>query len=76
RIELLVSEIRQYYWDYTVTADLIELRNLATVAKLIIECAIRRRESRGLHYNTDYPERDDENWLTNTVIDRLMIEGY
>ena len=71
RIVLLKEEINQYYWDFRVTPDLIELRNLVTIAELVIECASRRKESRGLHYTLDYPERDDENFLDDTVVRRL-----
>jgi L-aspartate oxidase len=60
RIRLLEEEIRDYYWKHLVTRDLLELRNIADVASLVISCASARRESRGLHFTIDYPSSVDE----------------
>ena len=58
RIALLQEEIAEYYWKYFLTRDLLELRNIATVAQLVVECAAARRESRGLHFTIDHAETD------------------
>jgi len=68
RIHIILREIDEFYRRTPVTSELIELRNLATVAELVIRSAQMRKESRGLHYTIDYPKRDDEYWLKDTVI--------
>ncbi len=68
RIDLICYEIEEYYKHFLISRDLLELRNISLVAKLVIRCAVLRKESRGLHYNIDYPERDDLNCNNDTVI--------
>ncbi len=67
RLRNLKKEVREFYWGHRVNADILELRNLVTVASLIVECALRRRESRGLHYTLDYPETDGK-FLKDTLL--------
>jgi L-aspartate oxidase len=68
RIKNLQEEIQEYYWDFVVTGDLLELRNIATVAEIIINSALQRPESRGLHYILDYPEPNPAWAKKDTII--------
>jgi L-aspartate oxidase len=68
RIELINREIEEYYRNFIITRDLLELRDIATISSLILRCARMRKESRGLHYNLDYPDRNDAEWLKDTII--------
>ena len=74
RIANLQDEIQEYYWNFLVTRNLVELRNVATVARLIVACASRRRESRGLHYTIDCPQTHPS-WCVPTVLRRGVHNG-
>lgn len=71
RIEMLQEEIREFYGNFRVNNDLIELRNLVQVAELTVNCAMQRKESRGLHYTRDYPAADQSAPAEDTVLKRF-----
>ena len=76
RIALLQEEISEYYWKYFVTRDLLELRNIATVSQLVVECAAARHESRGLHYTLDHAVADPKQPARDMVVKRGVPAHY
>jgi L-aspartate oxidase len=78
RLAPILREVAQHFRDYLLTPDLIELRNIALVAELIVQSSLLRKESRGLHAIVDYPRQDDVNWRRDTVLSRgdKTIKSY
>ncbi|MCD6423625.1 MAG: L-aspartate oxidase [Elusimicrobia bacterium] len=70
RIKNIQNEIYEYYWNFLITRDLIELRNIACVSELIIKSAMSRKESRGTHFMIDYPHQNDRKFLKDTILKR------
>ena len=59
RLSNLRREVRNFYWGHRLNSDILELRNLVATASLIVDCALRRHESRGIHYTLDFPQKDE-----------------
>ncbi|HMS66027.1 MAG TPA: FAD-binding protein, partial [Ignavibacteria bacterium] len=76
RMEMMREEIRNFYKKTKVNVDLLELRNLVTVSYLIIYSAMQRKESRGLHFMQDYPDKDDRNFLKDTIVEKLKVKSF
>jgi len=78
RLAPILREVAQHFRDYLLTPDLVELRNIALVAELIVQSSLMRKESRGLHTIVDYPRQDDVNWRHDTILSRSdkTIKSY
>lgn len=70
RLRNLRKEVREFYWGNTVNSDILELRNLVATGMLIVDCATRRKESRGIHFTLDYPDKNDA-YLADTELRRF-----
>ena len=70
RIELLKSEVQEYYWKYNVTPNILELRNLVDIAEIIVNSALARKESRGTHYTVDFPTTQNE--IRETLVQKRL----
>jgi L-aspartate oxidase len=68
RLSIIKRDVMEDYWKYYISPDLIELRNIAIVAELIITSAMSRKESRGTHFNIDYPFKNDIDFKKDTII--------
>jgi len=71
RIKNIQNEIYEYYWNFLITRDLIELRNIACVSELIIKSAMSRKESRGTHFMIDYSRQNDRKFLRDTILKKI-----
>ncbi len=73
RLQLIREEIEEYFRRTTITMELLELRNIAETALLIVDSALMRKESRGLHFTTDYPDLDDALWHRDTILEKAVL---
>ena len=70
RLQILSKEVHEYYWNFRLHPSILELRNLARVARLTVECALQRKESRGIHYSLDYPK------TTEQPVDSVVVGSW
>jgi L-aspartate oxidase len=75
-IAQIKMELKEHMPHIPLNSDLVELQGLALVAELIVRCAVQRKESRGLHFNVDHPEKDDVNWLKDTIVRKNPAEEF